>query len=158
MKSINITKTIHIQAEATAVFAHLANIANHPGLQPLIVETQEIERGINDDGRTVIHFYSIEQFRFWGVFPYRNKIRVKMTQIPADNLIIHEVDSFPHIHLVSRTVFQANKGGTAVSETLHITTPNLVARFVQRMAESAHETLLQNLKARLDFNIPKGLQ
>lgn len=150
MKSITFSKTIHIQAEATAVYAHLANIANHPGLQPLVVETQEIQRGLDGKGHTVIDFFSIELFRFLGIFAYRNKIRVKMIQIPEENLIIHEVNSFPNIRLVSRTTFQAEEGGTAVTETIHINTPNLVANFVQKTADSAHDTLLKNLKRRLE--------
>ena len=150
MKSITISKTIHIQAEATAVYAHLANIANHPKLQPLVVETQEIDRRINDDGHTVIDFFSIELFRFLGIFSYHNKTRVKMTQLPEDNLIIHEVASFPNIRLVSRTVFEADERGTAVRETININTPNLVANFVQKTADSAHDTLLKNLKMRLE--------
>lgn len=150
MKSIRIEKGIFIEAAATAVYAHLANIANHPGLQPLVVATQEIERGVDAAGHTVIHFFAIEQFRFWGILPYRNKIRVKMVQIPEEMLIIHEVYSFPNIHLVSRTWFkEAAGGGTAVSETLHITTPRFVAGFVEKTAVAAHEALLQNLKTRL---------
>lgn len=150
MKSITFSKTIHIQAEATAVYNHLANIANHPGLQPLIVGAQEIARGVDEAGHTVIDFYSVELFRFLGIFSYRNKIRVKMTQLPEENLLIQEVDSFPNIYLVSRTVFAADERGTAVTETIHIDTPNLVANFVQKTADSAHEVLLQNLKARLE--------
>lgn len=150
MKSITFSKSIHIQAEITAVYAHLATIANHPGLQPLVVETQEIARGVDDAGHTVIDFFSVELFRFLGVFSYRNKIRVKMTQLPAENLLIQEVASFPSIRLVSRTVFEADEGGTAVTETIHIDIPNLVANFVQKTADSAHDALLQNLKMRLE--------
>lgn len=150
MKSINLSKTIHIQAAATAVYNHLANITNHPGLQPLIVAAQEIDRHVDDQGHTVIHFYSIEKFSFLGFIPYHNKIRVKMTQIPEEHCLIQEVDSFPNIRLVSRTIFQADHQGTTVTETLHIDTPNLVAGFVQKTADSAHDTLLQTLKARLE--------
>ena len=150
MKSINLSKEIHIQAEATAVYAHLANIANHPGLQPLVVETREIERGMDTEGHNVIDFFSIELFRFLGVISYRNKIRVKMIQIPEESRIIHEVKSFPNIRLVSHTTFQADEAGTAVRETIHIDTPNLVAGFVRKTADSAHDALLRNLKARLE--------
>lgn len=151
MKAIQIKKTIHIAAETTAVYAHLADITNHPGLQPLVVETQELGRGVDEAGHTVVHFFSIEQFRFLGFLPYRNKIRVKMVQAPEENLIIHEVDSFPNIRLISQTHFEPEEGGgTAVSETLHIDTPNLLAGFVQKTADAAHEALLQNLKARLE--------
>lgn len=150
MKVIDLVKTIHIQAELTAVYAHLADIDNHPGLQPLVVETREIDRGIDDKAHVVIRFFSIEQFRFLGLFTYHNKIRVTMIQIPEENLIIHEVDSFPNIRLVSQTRFQPEGAGTAVTETIHISTPNLVAGYVQKTASSAHDTLMQNLKARLE--------
>jgi hypothetical protein len=150
MKTIDITKSIYIQAEPTAFYAHLSDIGNHPGLQPLVIETREIGREIDEAGHTIIHFYSVEALRLLGFIPYHNKIRVKMIQIPEENLIIHEVESFPNIQLVSRTLFQADAGGTAVTETLHITTPNLVANYVQKTAVAAHETLMHNLKARLE--------
>lgn len=150
MKKISFQKTVQIEAAATAVYNHLANIANHPGLQPLVVETQEIARGADADGHVTIDFYSVELFRFLGILPYRNKIRVRMTQVPEKNLLIQEVDSFPNIRLVSRTVFEAVVEGTAVTETIEIDSPNLVANFVAKTADSAHETLLQNLKARLE--------
>lgn len=150
MKNISFQKSIEIRAAATAVYNHLANIANHPGLQPLVVETREIGHGVDGNGHTVIDFYSVERFRFLGILPYRNKIRVQMTQIPEENLLVQSVDSFPNIRLVSRTVFEEVAGGTAVTETIDIVTPNLVANFVAKMAEAAHESLLQNLKARLE--------
>lgn len=150
MKSIRFQKTIQIEAEATAVYNHLANIANHPGLQPLVVETQEIGRGVDADGHVTIDFYSVELFRFLGILPYRNKIRVQMTQVPEKNILIQEVDSFPNIRLVSRTVFEAVGEGTAVTETIDIESPNWVANFVAKTADSAHDALLQNLKTRLE--------
>lgn len=150
MKSIQIVKTIHIAAAPTAVYNHLAHIANHPGLQPLVVETQEIRREVDAAGHTVIHFYSVELFRFLGVISYRNKIRVKMTQRLDEKLLVQEVDSFPNIYLVSRTEFLAEGSGTAVRETIDIDTPNFVAGFVQKTADSAHETLLRTLKTRLE--------
>lgn len=150
MRKISFQKTIQIAADVTAVYNHLAHIANHPGLQPLVVEAQEIARGIDPDGHTTIDFYSVELFRFLGILPYRNKIRVQMTQLPEENLLIQSVDSFPNIRLVSRTVFEAVAGGTAVTETVEIESPNLVANFVAKTADSAHETLLQNLKTRLE--------
>ena len=151
MKAIRIKKTICIQADVTAVYAHLADITNHPGLQPLVVETQELGRSVDEAGHTVVHFFSIEQFRFLGFLPYRNKIRVKMVQVPEENLIIHEVESFPNIRLISQTRFEPKEGGgTAVSETLDIDTPNLLAGIVQKTADAAHEALLQNLKTRLE--------
>ena len=151
MKAIRIKKAIRVQAETTTVYAHLADITNHPGLQPLVVETQELGRSVDEAGHTVVHFFSIEQFRFLGFLPYRNKIRVKMVQVPEENLIIHEVESFPNIRLISQTRFEPKEGGgTAVSETLDIDTPNLLAGIVQKTADTAHEALLQNLKARLE--------
>ena len=150
MKSINFKKTIQIGATATAVYEHLANIQNHPGLQPLVVATEEIARRVDEAGHTVVEFYAVELFRFLGIVPYRNKIRVTMTQLPAENLLIQAVDSFPNIRLVSRTVFVEVADGTAVTETIDIESPNLVANFVAKTADAAHETLLQNLKARLE--------
>ncbi|MBE2223872.1 MAG: SRPBCC family protein [Anaerolineae bacterium] len=150
MKQIELVKSIHIEAEATAVYSHLADISNHPGLQPLVVETREIERTVADDGQTVIHFFSVEQFHFLGFIPYQNKIRVKMTQIPEEHLLIQAVDSFPNITLISRTTFQPDATGTAVTETIHISTPNFVAGYVQKTADAAHDVLMQNLKTRLE--------
>ena len=87
MKTIDITKSIHIQAEPTAVFAHLSDIGNHPGLQPLVIKTSEISREVDEEGHTVIYFYSVEALRLLGFIPYHNKIRVKMIQVPEENLM-----------------------------------------------------------------------
>jgi hypothetical protein len=53
---------------------------------------------------------------------------------------------------MSYTTFQADDRGTTVTETIHIKSPNLVAGFVQKTADSAHDTLLQTLKMRLEAN------
>ena len=46
------------------------------GLQPLIVEVSPITRSQDNAGNTVLSYQSVELFRFGGVLPYRNKIRV----------------------------------------------------------------------------------
>lgn len=156
MKQIEIVKAIFVQADPEAMFAHLADIKNHPGLQPLVVETQEIERTVDENKHTIVDFFSVELFRFLGLISYRNKIRVKMIQVPEENLIIHEVESFPNITLISHTTFEPENGGTAVAETIQITTPNIVAGYVEKTADAAHDSLMQNLKTRMESDISSG--
>lgn len=152
MKHTEFTVSVHINTTPQAAYAHLANLDNHPGLQPLVIATEELERGEDAQGYQTKCFYSIEQFRFLGFIPYKNKIKVLMTLFPEANTIVHEVNSFPNIYLRSETRFAEVEGGTAVSETVAIDCPDLLMGYVRKTAVSAHEVLMQNLKTRLEVD------
>jgi len=62
VKVIDFVKVIHIQAETPAVYAHIADIANHPFLQPLVVETQEIGTRFDDKGHIFCPRYAHAKF------------------------------------------------------------------------------------------------
>ena len=153
MKNIEFTVSVHIKTSPQTAYEHLANLDNHPGLQPLVVATEALERGQDAQGHQTKRFYSIEQFHFLGFIPYKNKIKVLMTLLPEANTIVQEVDSFPNIYLRSETCFAAADGGTTVTETVIIDCPDLLLGYVRKTAVSAHEVLMQNLKARLEKDL-----
>ena len=150
MKHTEFTVSIQIKTTPRTAYDHLANLDNHPGLQPLIVEAKEMERGEDGQGHQTKRFYSVEQFRFLGLIPYKNKIEVLMTMFPEQDMLVQEVDSFPNIYLRSETRFELVDGGTAVTETVAIDSPALLMGYVRKTAVSAHETMMKNLKTRLE--------
>ena len=149
MKQIHFKNSITVDASPHDVFEHMIVLANQVGLQPLIIGVQEISRGSDAQGQPIVDFYLVELIRLFKVIPYHNRIRVQMTTT-TDKQIHYVVKSFPRVRLWSVFEFVAEGSGTAVHETVTITTPNFVARFVEETAVAAHKTLLQNLKRRLE--------
>jgi hypothetical protein len=152
---ITFEKSVLVAASPAAVYAHLAEPKSFLGLQPLLVELAETGRSVDARGRPVRGFETVEQLRLAGLMPWRNRLSGEVTLGPADERIDVEVRSRPGI--VVRSIYSlrpellpSGAGGTRASERVEIDCPCLLAPFVRREAERAHERLLQALKQRLE--------
>jgi len=139
-----------IDASPAAIYAELAEPRRQLGLQPLLVDVHEIERGETDTGAAYRVFEAVERFRFFGVVRWHNRIRVRVELVRPGEILAFEAKSRPGITLRSRFSLESSAAATVVREQLEIEVPALLAGFVGREAERVHEQLLANLKRRLE--------
>ena len=152
---ITFEKSVLVSASLAAVYAHLAEPKSFLGLQPLLVELAETGRGVDARGRSVRGFQTVEQLRLAGLVPWRNRLTGTVALDPAGDRIDVEVRSRPGIVLRStyrlrEAVLPSGTAGTQVTERVEIDCPRLLAPFVRREADRAHEQLLQALALRLE--------
>jgi hypothetical protein len=145
-KQHSFTKIIHIQASPQKLFAFLSEPRSAIGLQPLVVEVIEHERGVDEQGRPFRRYQAAEQFRFFGFIPYVNRINVVMTLAVENEKITHEVHSPGAVYLHSTYTLQPMNEGTVVVENVVIESPRFLAGYVVRTASQAHDQLMENLK------------
>ncbi|MET7401388.1 SRPBCC family protein [Dactylosporangium sp. NPDC005572] len=113
-----------VAAAPDAVHAHLADPESYVGLSPLVVEVRDIER----DGN-VVRYTAVERFGL-----YRNRIRVTMTL--GERQVTSDVVSPGRVRLRAVTDLAAHGDGTEVTETVTVTSPAILRRFVGGQARS----------------------
>ncbi|WP_238019419.1 SRPBCC family protein [Dactylosporangium sp. AC04546] len=113
-----------VAATPDAVHAHLADPESYVGLSPLVVEVRDIER----DGN-VVRYTAVERFGL-----YRNRIRVTMTL--GERQVTSEVVSPGRVRLRAVTDLAPHADGTEVTETVTVTSPRILRRFVSGQARS----------------------
>jgi carbon monoxide dehydrogenase subunit G len=126
-----------VGAPPAAVREHLAEPASYVGLSPLVVAVRDVER----EGDTV-RYVAVERFG-----PYRNAIRVTM-RVGADR-IVSDVVSPGRVRLRAEVVLAGDGGGTAVTETITVTSPALLRRFVAGQARKVQQARAAELARRL---------
>lgn len=105
--------TFHVPAPPDAVRAHLSEPASYIGLSPLVVEVRDVRREAG-----LIHYVSVERFRFLGFLRYDNLIKVTLR--PTEDAVEGEVDSPGGIRLAYRFGLTARDGGTEVTDELRL--------------------------------------
>jgi hypothetical protein len=147
---LNLEKSVVIRAPKEEIYAELVEPHRQIGLQPLLVDVEEIERSENDDGSAFRVFDAVERFRFLGVLRWRNRIRVRIDLTRSGEVADFEARSAPGIKVRSRFTLSARGDGTAVREQIHVEVPALLRGFVAGQVERAQDRLLANLKSRLE--------
>jgi ligand-binding SRPBCC domain-containing protein len=139
-----------VDAPAEAIYAHLAEPASYIGLSPLVTAVHDISHSTDAQGRTVVHYVSVEAFNFLGFIHYDNHIRVAMTLTQPPRQIVSDVDSPFWVKV--RFVFdlQPEGSGTWIHETVSARMPGIVRGFVIREAKAVQQARAQILKQRLD--------
>jgi hypothetical protein len=148
--TIGFTRALRIAASPAAVFAELSDPRCYLGLQPLLVDVTELERGVDDVGHPFRRFASVERIVLFGVFPFRNRIESRLTLEEDGRALRVDTASRPGIRLRAAYTFASEEIGTLLRLSVAIGCPRLLARFVGREAERAHDALLTNLKTRLE--------
>ena len=138
-----------VRAPVEQVYAHLADPASYVGLSPLVISVRDVERSV-DNGLIVFRYRSIEQFHFFGVLRYDNRIRVTMTLTRPNAQIVSDVDS--PLRVKVRFVFdlRAQDGGTWMQETVTAQSPGIVQGYVVSEAKRVQQERERILKARLE--------
>ena len=150
MAEAHFEKCIFIQTTPQAAYNELANPVNYLGLQPLLTTIDDVQRRTDEEGRTVYTYSAVEAFRFLGLIPYNNRFRARMTLIRPNEEIQTVVDSPGGVRVYGRFVFEPQDGGVLVRDIIHLQMLWFLRWFVVSQAEAAQETLLTNLKYRLE--------
>lgn len=129
-----------IDAPPAKVLAAVADPVVFAHLNPLVVKV-EIDR--RQPG-----YYTVTD-RF-GRGRLSIKPRYRAWMVVVEDGIDSAAWSFPRIRLRSQWRFLPHDDGTLARETVDITMPSPVASYVLRTARSAHQELLQRLKAHVE--------
>ncbi|BCJ42111.1 hypothetical protein GCM10010168_65110 [Actinoplanes ianthinogenes] len=119
-----------VAAPAARVYAHLMDPRNYIGLSPLVVEVRDIR-----PAGSVVSYVAVERFTF-GPFHWNNPIRVTMTGEVPGQAIVSAVRSPGFVTLTSRVTLIPEVGGTTVRESIALTAPAPLRRFVLGQARS----------------------
>lgn len=140
---------ININAPIEVVYEHLNDPHHYVGLQPLLTHVDAVKFG-EQDGCKTVSYETVEAFRWQGIVLYRNRIRVQtiFTRPPEQlNTVIY---SFPNITLNVEYIFTPKGNGVLINETMQVHTYAWLAKFVTNEATRVQNTLLANLKSRLE--------
>ena len=149
MAICHFAREIAIAAPRDRVFAELAEPARFLGLQPLLAEVREVPAAAG-----VRAFEAVERVPLLGRIAMRNRLRVELTPLPAQDSIRFATRAPLGIWLVGAFDLHAEGPATRVRESVQLHCPLVLRRFVAREAIRAQETLLANLKRRLE--VPLG--
>jgi hypothetical protein len=138
-------REVAIAAPRDRVFAELAEPSRFLGLQPLLTEVRELPAAA---GLRV--FEAVERVPIIGRIAVRNRLRVELTPLPAQDLIRFETSAPLEIRLVGAFALHAEGAVTRVRESVLLECPLVLRCFVEREAIRAQEALLANLKRRLE--------
>lgn len=138
-------RAIAIEAPLERVFAELAEPARFLGLQPLLTEVREIAAAPG-----VRAFEAVERVPLLGPIAAKNRLRVELTARPDAQRIDFATRAPLGIRLEGAFALAANGATTCVTESVALRCPVLLRRFVLREAIRAQESLLANLKRRIE--------
>jgi hypothetical protein len=92
----------------------------------------------------------VERIRLGGLVPLRNRIESRLTLEKDGEALRVDTASRPGIALRAAYTLAREENGTELRLHVAIDCPRILARFVGREAERAHDALLANLKQRLE--------
>ena len=135
--------TFRVAAPAAEVFAHLVDPYSYIGLSPLVVEVRDVAKGPAEAS-----YVAVERFGF-GPLRWDNRIRVRMTWDAADNRIVSAVVSPGGVRLNSTVELSPDGADTTVRETIEVSSPALLRRFVIGKALSVQRDRAAELTRRM---------
>ena len=138
-------RDITIDAPLARVFEELSEPARFLGLQPLLTEVREVAAG-----QGARAFEAIERVVLFGPIAKRNRLRVELTPLPAEQRIGFATRAPLGIRVDGAFAFQQQGTATRVTESVALTCPTWLRGFVLREAIRAQEALLANLKRRIE--------
>ncbi|MCO8273596.1 SRPBCC family protein [Actinoplanes sp. TRM 88003] len=142
MPTDRFSDTVQLAAAPPVIYAHLIDPQSYVGLSPLVVAVRDI-RPRNDETTYV----AVERFRL-GPLHWDNPIRVTLTGFDPDRRLVSRVVSPGGVRL-SATIDLAPAGpGTALTETIEVSSPALLRSFVRRQAGSVQQARLAELGRR----------
>ncbi len=140
-----IKKTITINAPAEKVFAYMTDPTNLPEIWPSLVEVKDVKQLPEGVGSGYRWVYKMAGMRFEGT--------TEVTEyVPNQRIVVRDKGG---IETTRTTTFQPEDGGTRLTAEAEYTIPvpvlgKLAEAFVLKLNEHEAETLLANLKARME--------
>ncbi len=140
-----------IKAPLSRVYSILSTPTEFIGLQPFVVHCDVVHKEVDSKtGSLTYELYYIERLKIVGSLAYRNRIHVFMTANPSAGRIEFKVHSVPSVDLHSQYQISENPAGITVAQTVSISCPRLLQSYVVKMARTAQEQLLVNLRHRVE--------
>lgn len=136
--------TFPVAAPAARIHAHLSDPQSYVGLSPLLVAVRDVRR----EGASV-SYVAVERFRF-GPLRWDNPIRVSMTFPEPGRRIVSDVRSPGRVRLVATVDLAPDGAGTRVTESVTVTFPRLLRRFVIGQARSVQLARARELTRRME--------
>jgi hypothetical protein len=149
MAFLKFEKHISIHSTADAIYAELSDPERQIGLQPLLVETEELATAVTDSSRSFIAIEAVPIALGWTL---RNRIEVRMDRTRPGEVVEFHARSFPGIRVHSCFTLTPDGVLTTVHECVRVEMPWLLRAFVASRADAAQTGLLRNLKRRLEFD------
>ncbi|GAA2586952.1 hypothetical protein GCM10010435_76450 [Winogradskya consettensis] len=143
MPSQTLSRTARISAPPAKIYAHLSDPQSYLGLSPLLVDIRDVRP--HPGG---VAYTAVERFRY-GVFTWDNPIAVTMTFQAPETRIVSDVRSPARVHLISTVDLTPVPEGTDLTETIHVTYPPLLGRFVVGQATAVQQHRLAELTRRM---------
>ena len=132
-----------VAAPAGRVYAHLAEPKNYIGLSPLLVAVRDVRR----DGGTV-SYVAVERFTV-GPVRHDNLIAVTMSFPQPGRRLVSDVVSPGRVRLTATVDLVPDGDGTMVTETVRVTFPALLRRFVLGQARKVQRARAAELSRRM---------
>jgi carbon monoxide dehydrogenase subunit G len=147
MRSVSMEQFSHtfaVAAPAARIYAHLSEPQSYVGLSPLLVAVRDVRR----EGDAV-SYVAVERFRF-GPLRWDNPIHVRMTFPEPGRRILSDVRSPGRVRLTAAVELVPDGRGTRVTESVTVTFPRLLRRFVVGQARSVQLARARELTRRMD--------
>ena len=142
-------KCITICSTADANYAELSDPKRQVGLQPLLVETEELEATAPASSRRFIAVEAVPVTLGWTL---RNRIEVRIDLTRPGEVVEFHARSFPGVRVTSRYTLTPDGDRTTVHGCVRVEMSRLLRSFVTTRADAAHGEPLRNLKRRLEPN------
>jgi hypothetical protein len=141
MKQGIFEKEIHIQSDAATVVRVIADYSQHSKIHPLIVK---VERAKEEPAG--IKRYFITDRLQWGPFQFQIKYRADIIAVTEDT--IHtEAYQAPQTFITNITKVTPEGDGVRLHETITLRAPAMLFGYAFQQAQTAHEEMLQRIKA-----------
>ena len=132
-----------VAATPARVYAHLIDPHSYVGLSPLVVEVRDIHP-VGD----AVSYVAVERFNF-GPFHWNNPIKVTITGSAGERTIVSAVRSPGFVTLTSTVTLSPAATGTTVHESIVVTAPAPLRKFVLGQARSVQQYRAGELTRRM---------
>ncbi len=140
-----LTKTITINAPAEKIFGYMTDPTNLPEIWPSLVEVRDVKQLPEGVGSSYRWVYKMAGMRFEGTTE-------TIEYVPNQRTVLKDRGG---IESTRTTTFEPQDGGTKVTAEVEYTVPipllgKLAEAFILSLNEREAETVLANLKARME--------
>lgn len=148
MKQGTFEKQIHIHSDVKTVFAVVSEFSQHYKVHPLIIKVEQAEAP-----KGVLRRYFITDQLQWGPFKFKIKYRADILSL-TENEVHTEAYQSPNTFVDNVTTVTPAEGGVLLKEKVILKAPSLLFNYAFQQAQTAHEEMLNRIKAFVEKNRP----
>ncbi|MET0494269.1 MAG: hypothetical protein ABW000_14175 [Actinoplanes sp.] len=133
-----------IGATPDAVLAHLLDPQSYIGLNPFVIAVRDVRQ--QEDGTA---YTAVEHLTAMRVLSWDNLLQVESRVESGERFVMHlTAKAGITVHIV--TDVTPDPAGAAVRDTMTLSAPRLLSRYVLKMGRAGHLHRVATLKARLE--------